>query len=122
MLEMANPVDRRLLESQVSQDPQVFGPLAVRADRRAAEAPPARAARPTRRPRFGASFAERYERGGAYLEIIGLEPRSPATKVSVWKDDRRSKTPFTMALGDTIHWANGVRIRSLRDLARVLDT
>lgn len=121
MLEMANPADRRLLESQASQDPQVFGPLAVRSDRPAAQVPPASAARAPVRPRFGATFAERYERGGAYLEITGVEPRSPATRVSVWNGARRSKTPLKMAVGDTIHWANGARVRNYDDLLRVLD-
>ncbi len=121
-LQIVNPADLRLLESQVSQDPQVFGPLAVRSDRDVVEVSAFRPGHASRRPRFGATFTERYERGGAYLEITNVEARSPATKVSVWNGARKSKSPTTMVVGDTVLWANGVRIRSIRDLLKVLDT
>jgi len=118
LLQIASPADLRLLMMQASQDPQIFGPLAVRSDRTPKVSTPVE---PARRPRLGATFLERYERGGAYLEVAGVDPRSPAAKVTVWRKAKRDKTPSTLTRGDTIMWANKARIRSMADLARVLD-
>ena len=81
LLVQASPGDVQLLLSQVSQDPQVFGPLAVRAGRPAAADPPSPGPAPARRPRFGAFLEDRVGRGGAYVEVTGVEPNSPATRV-----------------------------------------
>jgi len=115
----ANPRDVQMILSQVSQDPQVFGHLAVRSDRPA----PGEAAGGARvkGPRIGAVLVNRFERGGAFVEVTRVEPNSPATRILLWQNNRKVKEPFTLVPGDTITRANNVRVRSREDLARVLD-
>lgn len=115
----ANPKDVQLLISQRCQDPQVFGALAVRSDRpMVADAVAPQAAR---RPRFGAFTENRQGRGGQFIEVTGVEARSPATRVYVWKNGRRSRTPLSMAVTDSIIYANKVRVKTREDLFRAMD-
>lgn len=118
----ARPEDVRMLLSQVSQDPQVFGPLAVRADRANGQVADVPALRPMGRSRFGVTVEERADRGGAYLAITRIEPGSPATRVLVWKDGRRTAARVPMLTKDTIVRANGTRVRSLGEFLHVLDS
>jgi hypothetical protein len=115
----ANPGDVRTLLSQVGQDPQVFGPLAVRSDKPAIVEPPR--PEPARKPRLGVVPEDRYERGGAYVVIKSLEPRSPATRVRPWKGGRRAEEAVTLKVGDSITRVNNVRVRGRADLLRLLD-
>lgn len=123
VLRLLNPGDLNKVRAQVSQDPQVFGAIAVRSDLAAGLVPVTRPVSPPpdgqRKLRLGAFLGEYRGRGG--VVISQLTPGSPATKVVVWQAGRRSK-PVSMLVGDTITWANRRRIRSVQDFYKVLDT
>lgn len=121
LLVRANANDVRRLMSQASQDPQVFGPLAVRSDRLhgpAGGTPPPGAAR---RPRFGIYTQDQVDRGGPSVAVTAIERGSPAMRVLVWKNGRKGTTPVPMSVGDTITHANNIRVRNQQELLQVLN-
>lgn len=121
LIKLASSEDVHLLMTQLSQDPQVSGPLAVPIDRPIELARKPAIGSTARSPRLGAVLENRVERGGAFVEVTGIDPASPASRVTLWKGGQRSQVSVPLRAGDTIVRANRRRIRNRDDLFWVMD-
>jgi hypothetical protein len=118
----AAPADVARLLSQVGQDPQCFGALALRSDGVQARAPADAAPNAARTVRLGAYLEDKASWSGGYVVITRVDPRSPASRATERRYGEKIRGPVPVPAGVIVTRVNARRVRSRDEFFRVLDS